>query len=67
MGAKEFIITLLAGYVILTCYAAYASIQWKKHETVASVFLMLLEKNGVDLYSRETTEQIRDIYMNRKM
>ena len=66
MGAKEFIITLLAGYVILTCYAAYASIQWKKHETVASVFLMLLEKNGVDLYSRETTEQIRDIYMNKK-
>ena len=67
MGTKEFIITLLAGYVLLTCYAAYASIQWKKHETVASVFLMLLEKNGVDLYSRETTEQIRDIYMNRKM
>ena len=66
MGVKEFIITLLAGYVILTCYAAYASIQWKKHETVASVFLMLLEKNGVDLYSRETTEQIRDIYMNKK-
>ena len=66
MGAKEFIITLLAGYVILTCYATYASIQWKKHETVASVFLMLHEKNGVDLYSRETTEQIRDIYMNKK-
>ena len=61
MGAKEFIIILLA------CYATYAKIQWNKNETVASVFLMLLEKNGVDLYSRETTEQIRDIYMNRKM
>ena len=67
MGTKEFIITLLAGYVILTCYAAYASIQWKKHETVASVFLMLLEKNGVDLYSKETAQQIRDYSINRKM
>ncbi len=67
MGAKEFIITLLACYALLTCYAAYASIQWKKHETVAIVFLTLLEKNGVDLYSRETAEQIREHFINRKM
>ena len=67
MGVKEFIITLLACYALLTCYAAYATTQWKKSDTVARVFLMLLEKNGVDLYSRETEEQIRDHYINRKM
>ena len=61
MGAKEFIIILLA------CYATYATVQWNKHETVARVFLMLLEKNGVDLYSKETAEQIRDYSINIKM
>lgn len=66
MGAKELIISLIVGYAMLTCYAAYATIQWKKHKTVAIVFMALLQKNGVDLYSRETVEQIHD-YINRKM
>lgn len=61
MGTKEFIIILLA------CYATYATIQWKKYKKVSIVFMAMLEKNGVDLYSRETVEQFRDHYINRKM